>query len=101
MTDDGLDDAPMGERPARQPWFTAVVVGVVMLAAGVLLGYFGRGEFGPEAVAARATATVAAAAVKTQAAGNQQLMEFLVKQVRHWRGSEDAKVTLIEFSDYQ
>jgi hypothetical protein len=97
--DDLPDDAPP---PAKNnTWVITLVVGLAMLVVGALLGYVGRGQFGPEAQAARATQTVAAAAVQTQAAGNKELMDYLVKQTRHWRGPEDAKVVLIEFSDYQ
>lgn len=96
-----LDEIPDSERAPGPTWLPIAAVGLVMLALGMLLGYMGRGQFGPEAQAARATATVQAAAVQTQAAGNQELVKYLASQTRHWKGPEDALVTIIEFSDYQ
>jgi uncharacterized protein HemX len=82
-------------------WLVIALVAVAALAVGLLLGYVGRGQFGPEAQAAKATQTVVAGQSATQAAGNKQLMDYLIGQARHSKGPEDAKVTIIEFSDYQ
>jgi flagellar basal body-associated protein FliL len=95
-----------------QSWLITVLVGLVMLLAGLLLGYFGRGEFGPEAQAAKSTATaqMVAAATQaaanaeqsaTQAAANAELMDFLTQNTRHYKGDPNAPVTIIEFSDFQ
>ncbi len=95
------DEDHISERTPGPTWLPMAAVSLVMLAVGMLLGYMGRGQFGPEAQAARATATVQAAAVQTQAAGNQELAKYLASQTRHWKGPEDALVTIIEFSDFQ
>jgi hypothetical protein len=83
-----------------QIW-TTIIVSLAMLVVGVLLGYFGRGAFGPEASATRGTATSAAAAVQTRSASNQDAMNMVISETRHWKGDANAPVTLIEFSDFQ
>ncbi len=86
---------------AGRGWGVTIMVGLAALALGLLLGYVGRGQFGPEAQAAKATQTVQAGMAATQAAGNQKLMDYLIGQSRHAKGPQDAQVTIIEFSDYQ
>lgn len=93
-------DEPAGSGSGRS-WVPAIAVGIAALVLGLFLGYVGRGQFGPEAQAARATQTAVAGASATQAAANQELMNYLVGQSRHSKGPEDAKVTIIEFSDFQ
>jgi hypothetical protein len=82
-------------------WLIAGLVGLIMLVAGVLLGYIGRGEFGPEAQAAKATSAAEAVLAQTQAAANANLMEYLSQNTRHFKGDPNAAVTIIEFSDFQ
>lgn len=89
------------EDGGNSSWKVSALVGVLMLAVGLVLGYFGRGQFGPETRAVKATAVAQAAAVETQAAGNAEMMDFLKKNTRHFRGDENAPVTIIEFSDFQ
>jgi len=94
------------------PVLITLLVGAAMLLAGILLGYLGRGQFGPEAQAARATSTAQAIAVATQtaaniemsatqAAANADLMKYLTENTRHYKGDPKAPVTIIEFSDFQ
>jgi len=78
-----------------------VIVGIAALLVGLVLGYLGRGTFGPEAMAANSTATADAGAVQTRAAQNQEVMTMLVNETRHFKGEANAPVTLIEFSDFQ
>lgn len=82
-------------------WPMLALVGVVMLVVGLLMGYIGRGEFGPEAQAAKATQQAQAALAVTQAAANAKLMEYLSQNTRHFKGDPNAAVTIIEFSDFQ
>jgi len=83
-----------------------------MLLAGILFGYVGRGELGPEARASKSTATAQAVAAATQtaanaelsatqAAANADLMTFLTENTRHYKGDPTPPVTIIEFSDFQ
>jgi len=97
-----------------QTWATPII-GIVMLVAGLLLGYFGRPLVSNGALSAAvapgtgAEPTVAAANPSdSQAVSNEgapvstpTLMEFLIGQTNHFKGNPDAPVTLIEFSDYQ
>lgn len=89
------------EYGSNSSWKVSALVGVLMLAVGLVLGYLGRGQFGPEMRSAKATEAAQAAVVETQAAGNAEMMEFLKKNTRHFRGDANAPVTIIEFSDYQ
>jgi protein-disulfide isomerase len=82
-------------------WLMVGLVGLIMLIAGILLGYIGRGEFGPEAQAAKATSAAQAVLAQTQAAANANLMEYLAQNTRHFKGDPNAAVTIIEFSDFQ
>lgn len=82
-------------------WLMTALVGLVMLVAGALLGYVGRGEFGPEAQAAKATEQAQAVLAVTQAAANANLMDYLSQNTRHFKGDPNAAVTIIEFSDFQ
>ena len=94
------------------PIIITILVGVAMLLAGVLFGYVGRGQFGPEAQAAKSTSTAQAVAAATQtavyieasatqAAANAELMKIMSENTRHYKGDPNAPVTIIEFSDFQ
>lgn len=93
-----IEETPSG---GGRSWLTIVLVGVVMLLVGGLLGYFGRGQFGPEAQAAKATQEGQVALAATQAAANAELMVYLTQNTRHFKGDPNAAVTIIEFSDFQ
>ncbi len=80
---------------------TTIVVALVALVVGFLLGYLGRGQFGPEAQARRATEAAQVALQATRQAANRELMKYLVQNGRHFKGDENAPVTIIEFSDFQ
>jgi protein-disulfide isomerase len=82
-------------------WWVTAAIGAAMLVVGLFLGYVGRGSFGPEAVTAKATQSAQAAMLQTQQASNQEIMDMLIKQTRHFRGEATAPVTIIEFSDFQ
>jgi len=92
---------PEPEEKSNRSWILTAVVGVLMLAVGLFLGYVGRGQFGPEAQAAKATEAAQAVLAQTQAAAGAEMMKYLTDQARHSKGEENAPVTVIEFSDYQ
>lgn len=115
--DDAVIDAPPPAAPPRQ---NTLAIAAIMLGVGMVLGFLMRPMVplpaapAPTAVptAAQLTGTPAAAAKTTAApsptanptAVAQQKAEFaayVAANTRHFRGSANAPVTLIEFSDYQ
>ena len=120
-------DQPQGQKPALtviiQSWWTPALA-VIMLVVGLLVGFLGRGlitknpaSTGAVAgVTAPATTPVTAATVPADIAtaptttvdptmaaisSQAQLMDYLVSNTTHFEGDPNAKVTIIEFSDYQ
>ena len=92
-------------------WATPIA-GLVMLVVGLLGGYFLRPllplpSIGATPVAAVLTPTTASVNPAAAPAGTQQpadlqeLMAYLVPQIRHFKGDPAAPVTIIEFSDFQ
>jgi hypothetical protein len=88
------------ESPLKRIW-PMILVGVAMLAIGLVLGYVGRGAYGPEAISAKATSAAVAAAIQTRASTNKEVMTMLIGATRHFKGDANAPVTIIEFSDFQ
>jgi hypothetical protein len=111
---------PQEPRPALtvviQSWWTPALA-VIMLVVGLFTGYFGRQLLNPGSD----TSGIAAAAV-TQPAGTpqglvadptatidptqaaisvDQMMQQLISKTTNFMGDPNAKVTMIEFSDYQ
>ena len=114
---DGGGDAPLTALPARttpaltihvQSWATPVI-GLVMLAFGLLAGYYARPILDPPvtpvaqvpASESSSSASAEEAAPEDQAARQQQLMEVVISRTRHFKGDANAPVTLVEFSDFQ
>ncbi|HEX9091519.1 MAG TPA: hypothetical protein VF831_08510 [Anaerolineales bacterium] len=113
-------DQSQGAKPALtvviQSWWTPAL-SVIMLVAGVLAGYFGRplvnkAEVTPQVAAVTtpvATTTGGQALIPTEKvdptmeaiSNQQQLMDYIVSHTTHFKGEASAKVTIIEFSDYQ
>ena len=107
-----VEEAPEEERkPATaltinvQSWWTPIV-GLVLLVVGLLAGYFLSPMITPALPAeAGGSSSVPAPTEAPQPtvdpATRQQLMDFLLPQVTHFKGDANAPVTLIEFSDFQ
>ena len=111
-------DQPQGAKPALtvviQSWWTPAL-SVIMLVVGLLAGYFGRPLVNKNEATPIAAVTTPAASDPTGqpaaptsttdptqiAESQKQLMEYLVSNTNHFQGDLNAKVTIIEFSDYQ
>ncbi len=112
MTDNPIEEKLVEEKkPALtiviQSWFTPIAA-FVMLVLGLLGGYFGRPLLENDNVTTRSAAP--AVAQPTVATSNvtipeltsaDELMDYLVSQAVHFKGDENAPVTLVEFSDFQ
>jgi len=99
-----IPEKPIKEKPAItisvQSWATPIV-GLVMLILGLFGGYAIRPMLDDQAESADISLRQQPSPDSTGAAGNPQLMEYLVSQTRHFRGDSNAPVTLIEFGDFQ
>ena len=114
-------DQPKGDKPALtvviQSWWTPALA-VAMLVVGMLAGYFGRPLLNKTAVPTEGVAAVTTpvptipSGQLTQATASvdptmaaidsyEKLMAYLVSNTNHFQGDANAKVTIIEFSDYQ
>jgi hypothetical protein len=94
-------------------WATPII-GLAMLLIGLLLGYVGRPLLtgGTPGAAQAPTAIVQPTSAQAQA-GNPtdvptadatamaDLMSTVIQQTRHFKGDENAPITMIEFSDFQ
>lgn len=85
-------------------WATPII-GVVMLIVGILSGFYFRQVIGesnstktPAAVRQTESSPTQPAAASS---GNEDLMTAVVAQTRHFLGSPDAPVTMIELSDFK
>ena len=110
--------------PAASPRFNLLFMGLTFLAAlflGAAIGYgFGRSQSDPpvqvvvtatpaEAVAqagdtpAQVTQQPAAAPAPETADGQPTptIMDFVLSDARHFQGSTDAPITVVEFSDFK
>jgi hypothetical protein len=99
---------PQELKPDRRPainisiqsWATPIV-GLVMLIIGIYGGFFLRPAAATppvEKVVAQATTTVDP---QQAAASSQEIMDFLIGKVRHFKGDPNAPVTMVAFSDFQ
>jgi hypothetical protein len=78
-----------------QSWATPIV-GLVMLAVGLLGGYYARPLLAPTPSSSSQTTE----GTQVSSASQAELMEVVIAQTRHFKGDSDAPVTIIEFSDF-
>jgi uncharacterized protein YneF (UPF0154 family) len=85
------------------------IVGVVMLLVGLVGGYFLRPLVPGTQTAEQPTENPSeVSSLQTQAPQptmdpetRKQLMDYLLPNVKHFKGDANAPVTLLEFSDFQ
>lgn len=101
------DQAPEKKEPSItisvQSWATPII-GLVMLVLGLFGGYYIRPMLDAQADQSDVSIRSQQPSQESPGAsgtGNQELMEYLVSETRHFRGSATAPVTLIEFGDFQ
>jgi len=86
-----------------QSWATPIIA-VVMLVIGLLVGFyvrpFTRAGSQPAAVQPNSAPQVTIPTADNSVA-QQQLMETIIAQTRHFKGDPNAPVTIIEFGDFQ
>jgi|SaaInlStandDraft_4_1057021.scaffolds.fasta_scaffold131402_2 hypothetical protein len=84
-----------------QSWATPIV-GIIMLVIGLFGGYYGgqpaNGNVGEQAAAPQINAPAPVDGTDTD---NEELMDYVISQSRHFKGDPDAPVTLVEFGDFQ
>jgi xanthosine utilization system XapX-like protein len=113
----GSKDSPRPSLVINVHSWATPIVGLLMLVVGLLGGYLIypaiSEQLAPETPVAAAPANTPSGeaptaanppsqASVTQAPANlQEVMDYLVPQIRHFRGDPEAAVTIIEFSDYQ
>lgn len=81
------------------------IVALVTLAIGALAGYYGRSLLPrtPEISGDQSvdSAQQPVATIDNSPENRQRVMEYLVSKARHFRGNENAPVTMVDFSDFQ
>ncbi len=113
IPEDEIDEPAVEEETEKKPalvinvhsWWTPIV-GVIMLAVGLLGGYIIRPETNNPVSLNGSSGTNPTGLTNppidpNAAASRQEMMDFLVSQTRHMRGDPDAPVAMIEFSDFQ
>lgn len=102
-----LSKSPQAMTINIQSWATPII-GFLMLVVGLLVGYYVR----PLTLAQASNVTTSPAALSAitspvaipttdQAAAQKNLMASVVAKVRHFKGDPNARVTIIEFGDFQ
>ncbi len=106
-----LEAHPQHEKPPESPKTPALVIniyswatpliGALMLIIGLLAGYFGRPLLAQRIEAQETPSATEAPVSEADAANRKEMMDFLISQVKHFKGDPSAPVTMIEFGDFQ
>ncbi|MHC4718412.1 MAG: hypothetical protein ACYS5V_15675 [Planctomycetota bacterium] len=83
-----------------QSWATPIV-GFVMLIVGLFGGYYGGPILNNESEKDEIPQAIPPVQSQSPGVGNEELMDYLTNQARHFKGKPEAPVTIIEFGDFQ
>jgi len=85
-----------------QSWATPIAA-LIMLIVGLVGGYFLRPIVLPDRLMTTelVNPVLPTTAATTPGPDTEQIMQVVTQQTKHFIGNEAAKVTIIEFSDYQ
>ena len=89
-------------------WWTPIAA-IVALIVGLLVGYYGRplivtnqtSQPTPVASASPVAEVEPTIDPTESAARRQQIMSFLLENIKHFKGDPASPVTMVEFSDFQ
>jgi hypothetical protein len=77
------------------------IIGVLMLIIGAFAGYNLRLQSNPQTNQSAVSPQLQRNPQQSLGGDQEDLMEYVLSQVRHFRGDPDAPVTMIEFGDFQ
>lgn len=96
------------QRVKRQPAITIVfeswsipIVGLLMLLIGGFAGYNLRLQSDPQTNQSVVSPQLQQNSQQRLGGNQEDLMDYVISQTRHFRGAPDAPVTMIEFGDFQ
>ena len=96
------------QRVKRKPAITIVfdswsipIVGLLMLLIGGFVGYNLRLQSDPQTNQSSVSPQLQQNSQQRLGGNQEDLMDYVKSQARHFRGDPDAPVTMIEFGDFQ
>jgi len=90
--------------------WTTPIVGIFLLVIGLVGGYFAQPLLAdvaqpPSSIESTDNSSPSGASASISQAelpsSREELMDFLLRETRHFKGDPNAQVTMIEFSDFQ
>ncbi len=77
------------------------IIGLTMFLIGMFAGYnLRQGDSSQNTISAAATQSIQQPPAQL-GRSNEEVMDYVLTQVRHFQGDPEAPVTLIEFGDFQ
>ena len=103
-----MNSKQKSEKRNKQPALTIVfeswsipIIGLAMFLIGMFAGYnFRQNDSTQNTISAAGTQSLQQPPAQL-GRSNEEVMEYVLAQTRHFQGDPDAPVTLIEFGDFQ